>query len=313
MEGGAEQSHVSLRGWLMLLALRPGTSSPSPSVGRASRRGTDVVPRLGAAGPRDQGRATCPEPGGRVHRSPRGPRRCPVRPGRAASGPGGAPGSRNVCKRRAENAVEGRWKRAPPGAGRGQGIAPASAPQPPPRRDAGEPRGLAAAPRGCCRRLARSVAAGSRKSCPSPVLWNGSWAAGSASKNVEQCRGQPKSHFLLAPRTFPGDSSLAEAGKFAASALDKIQTVAAKTVPSPGRGGGGLSSPAGHAAGLAFPLREGAVSWKSSRYRSCLNSASSLRLRRVKKKKDGARRDGDRFALGGLRACPRPGSRGILG
>ncbi|XP_029869372.1 uncharacterized protein LOC115341132 isoform X2 [Aquila chrysaetos chrysaetos] len=145
----------------------------------------------------------------------------------------------------------------PPGAGGGQGIAPASAPQPPPRRDADKPRGLAAAPRGCCCRLARSVAAGSRKSCPSPVLWNGSWAAGSASKNVEQCRGQPKSHFLLAPRTFPGDSSLAEAGKFAASALDKIQTVAAKTVPSPGRGGGGLQQSGGACGRAGVPVARG--------------------------------------------------------
>lgn len=45
------------------------------------------------------------------------------------------------------------------------------------------------------------------------------------------------------------------------------------------------SSPAGHAAGLAFPLREGAVSWKGSRYQSCLNSATSVTLRSVKKKK----------------------------
>lgn len=76
-----------------------------------------------------QGRARSPQPWGRVRRSPPGPRRCLVCLRRAASGPGGAAGSWRIRKSRAENAVEGRWKRAP-GAGGSQGIAPASAPRP---------------------------------------------------------------------------------------------------------------------------------------------------------------------------------------
>lgn len=142
---------------------------------RQEKHGPPAPPGDGRCAPARRVTSAVP---GRLRLSPAVPKRCS---GREAAGSR----RRSVCENRAENAVEGRWK----GAGA-----------------EGTPRG------GCCCSLVGSVAARSRKSSPSPVLWNGSWAAGYPSKNVEQRRSQPKSHFLLAPRTFPGDSRLASAG-----------------------------------------------------------------------------------------------------
>lgn len=120
-------------------------------------------------------------------------------------------------------------------------------------------------------------------------------------KMLSNAEDSQKAISFLLPGLLQGTPAWERLASSQPSALGKIQTGGREAFRlPPGAGGAGLQRSGGTCGRAVAPVARGAVSWKGSRYQSCLNSASSVPLRRVK---DGVLRHGDPFALRRVGGC----------